>query len=333
MRIDATAFPHTMRTAALTALGILSIGSAVGGSLEIQAKIPLPNCKGRIDHLAIDAVHHRLFIAELGNDTVAVIDVDQRRLERRLEGLNEPQGIAYFAPLQRVYVAEGGDGTVRAYDAVSLEQVATTRLAGDADNVRVDSAARLVYVGYGDGALAVLDPESLHRRRDIPLKAHPESFQLSPVDGNIYVNVPDAKQVAVVDRKSGRQVASWPATKWAANYPMAIDEQKQSVLSVFRKPARIVRYATRDGAVVAESDVCVDADDVFVDAKRRRIYVICGEGAVDVLDRETLERIERVITTPGARTGLYSAATELLFVAARAEGGHDAAVWILKPVD
>ncbi|HEU5137994.1 MAG TPA: hypothetical protein VFU13_22815 [Steroidobacteraceae bacterium] len=140
-----------------------------------------------------------------------------------------------------------------------------------------------MYIGYGEGALAVLDPESLDRLGDIPLKGHPESFQLSPVDGSIYVNVPDAKQIAVVDRKVGRQIASWPATKWAANYPMAIDEHNQSVLSVFRKPARMVR---------------------------------CG-----------------VPTTPGSRTGLYSTATDVLFVAARAEGGQDAAVWVLKPTD
>ena len=322
-----------MRIIVLAALGLLTIGSAWGGTLELQAKIPLPNCKGRIDHLAFDAEHRRLFVAELGNDSVAVVDVDQRRLVHRFEGLKEPQGIAYFAPLQRVYVAEGGDGMVRAFDATGFKQIGTLKLAGDADNVRVDSNAKRVYVGYGDGALAVLDPESLERLGDIPLKGHPESFQLSPIDASIYVNVPDAKQVAVVDRKAGRQVAAWPATRWAANYPMAIDEQNQSILSVFRRPARLVRYLTRDGAVAAEVEVCDDADDVFVDVKRKRVYVTCGEGAVDVLDRDTLKRIDRFPTVPGARTGLYSAAADVLFVAARAEGGHDAAVWVLKPKD
>jgi DNA-binding beta-propeller fold protein YncE len=319
--------------AVLVAMGPLTAGSATGGSLELQAKIPLPNCKGRIDHLAFDADHGRLFVAELGNDTVAVIDVDKRRLEQRLAGVKEPQGIAYFAPLQRLYVAEGGDGTVRAYDATTFKQIATTKLAGDADNIRIDPVARRLYVGYGDGALAVLDPESLTRTGDIPLKAHPESFQLSPMDGRIYVNVPDAKEIAVVDQKAGRQVASWPATKWTANYPMAIDEVGQSVLSVFRKPARVARYSIRNGDVSTGVEACGDADDVFVDAKRKRVYVICGEGAVDTLDRDTLQRIEKFSTSPGARTGLYSTAADLLFVAARAEGDLEATVWILKPRD
>jgi DNA-binding beta-propeller fold protein YncE len=314
-------------------MGLSALGSAAGGTLELQGKIPLPNCKGRIDHLAFDVDHRRLFVAELGNDTVAVVDVDGRRLERRLEGFKEPQGIAYFAPLQRLYVAEGGDGTVRAYDVTRWKQIATTRLAGDADNLRIDPVAKRLYVGYGNGALAVLDPGSLDRLADIPLNAHPEGFQLSPVDGRIYVNVPDAKEIAVVDRQAGRQVASWPATNWASNYPMAIDDHGESVLSIFRRPAQMARYSIKDGAVSAHAEVCGDADDVFEDLERQRVYVICGEGAVDIFDRETLRRIDKFSTAPGARTGLYSPAAHLLFVAARAGGGREAAVWILKPAD
>jgi len=322
-----------MRAATLSAFAFLAMGSAAAGTLDIQGKVPLPGCKGRIDHLAFDPERRRLFVAELGNNTVAVIDVDKRQLDRRLDGHDEPQGIAYFAPLNRIYVADGGDGTVRSYDATTFKLATSVKLSGDSDNVRIDPVAKRVYVGYGDGALAVLDPDTLQHIGDIPLKAHPESFQLSSADDHIYVNVPDARQIAVVDRKSGRQVASWPARIWLSNYPMAIDEESQSVLSVFRVPARIARYSTKDGTVLAEVEACGDADDVFVDARRNLAYVVCGQGVVDVLDRKTLKRIDRIPTAPGARTGLYSAAADVLFVAARAEGGHEAAVWILKPGD
>jgi hypothetical protein len=321
-----------MHATALAALGLSTIGMATGATLELQAKIPLTGGKGRIDHLAFDPQHRRLFVAELGNDTVAIIDVDRGRIERRLEGLSEPQGIAYFAPRNRLYVAEGGDGTVRAYDAGSYSQVARIKLAGDADNVRIDSNATHVYVGYGDGALAILDPDSLDLVGNIPLKGHPESFQLSRHDERIYVNVPDANEVAVVDRKAGKQVASWPTTKWSANYPMAIDERSQTLLSVFRQPARIARYAAQDGSVSSEAEICGDADDVFIDTKRDRVYVICGEGLVQSLDRE-FKNIARFPTSAGARTGLFSPDADLLFVAARAAGGHDAAIWVLKPVN
>jgi len=162
------------------------------------------------------------------------------------------------------------------------------------------------------------------------LKAHPESFQLSPRDGLVYVNVTRAQEIAVIDLGQARQVGAWPLTKWSSNYPMALDDDGNSALSVFRRPARIARFTTSNGSMTADVETCGDADDVFVDEKRDRVYVICGEGVVDVLDRKTLRRIERFPTIAGARTGLWTTG-DFLFVAARSTGHDDAAVWILKP--
>jgi len=323
-----------MRCASLAVLGFLFAGfHATAATFELEARIPLPDCKGRIDHLALDPDHQRLFIAELGNNSVAVVDLGKQRFERRLEGFDEPQGIAYFAPLQRLYVASGGDGSVRAYDATDFKPVGGVRLSGDADNLRIDPVEKRLYVGFGNGALAALDLHSLGLKGMVVLKTHPESFQLSPVDGRIFVNLPDAREIAVVDRATLHQVVSWPVGKWAANYPMAIDASASSVIAVFRNPHRIVRYSMTSGFVSADAEVCGDADDMFVDAKRNRLYVICGSGAIDILDRETLRHIDRFPTSPGARTGLYSAEADTLYVAARAEGGHEAAVWVLKPTN
>ena len=312
-------------------IGLAAAGSSPAATLELEARIALPDCKGRIDHLAYDSGRERLFVAELGNNSVAVVSVKQRKLERRLEGFEEPQGIAFFSALQRFYVANGGDGSIGAYDAGSLDLLSGRKLGGDADNIRIDATARRIYVGYGEGALAVLDAATLKLIADIPLKGHPESFQLYPDDARVYVNVPDAHQVAVVDINTQRQIATWPADRWGANYPMAIDAINQSVLTVFRRPAMIARYSMKDGTVKASAEISGDADDVFVDEKRSRVYVICGEGVVDVLDRASLKRIDRVTTSLGARTGLFSGDADTLFVAARAAGGDDAAIWVFKP--
>src|SRR5689334_1506626 len=317
-----------MRAAIFLSAGLLATSLASAATLELEAKIPLPGSQGRIDHLCFDDERRRLFVAELGNGSVAVLDFDHHRLERRLTGLEEPQGVACFAPQHRLYVAEGG-GTVRAYDSATLEPVATTKLGDDADNLRIDRVRARLVVGYGE-ALALLDAGTLKRIANIPLKAHPESFQLSPRDGLVYVNVPRAQEIAVIDLGQARQVGAWPLTKWSSNYPMALDDDGNSALSVFRRPARIARFTTSNGSMTADVETCGDADDVFVDEKRDRVYVICGEGVVDVLDRKTLRRIERFPTIAGARTGLWTTG-DFLFVAARSTGHDDAAVWILKP--
>jgi hypothetical protein len=319
-----------MRAALLMLLGALSISPASGADLELQAKISLAGGHGRIDHMAFDPVSRRLFVAELGNGSVAIIDVDHHRLERRIAGLSEPQGIAYFAPLQRLYVTEGGDGGVRAYDARGYQELKRIKLSGDADNIRVDLRAQRLYVGYGDGGVAVLKPDSLEVLGDIRLKAHPESFQLSTSDGRIYVNVPDSHSIAVADSSTGDQVSSFE-TKWGGNYPLAIDEESQTLLTVFRKPPRLARYSSKDGSILRDVATCADADDVFLDARRKRLYVVCGQGVIDIFENGTLKLIRRLTTSPGARTGLYSSEADLLFIAVPARTGNDAAVWVWSP--
>jgi hypothetical protein len=88
-----------------------------------------------------------------------------------------------------------------------------------------------------------------------------------------------------------------------------------------------------DGAALATAEVCGDADDLFFDAKRSRVYVSCGEGVVDVLEaQETgFRRLARIPTEPGARTALFSAEQDRLFVAVRASPVEPAGIWIFRP--
>jgi DNA-binding transcriptional regulator YbjK len=88
-----------------------------------------------------------------------------------------------------------------------------------------------------------------------------------------------------------------------------------------------------DGSLIASPDICGDADDLFVDAKRRRVYVSCGEGFLDVLDsaQGTYRRVARIATVPGARTSLFVPEMDRLMLAARASGNEPAAIWVSQP--
>jgi hypothetical protein len=89
----------------------------------------------------------------------------------------------------------------------------------------------------------------------------------------------------------------------------------------------------QDGAAVVSVDLCADTDDMFVDAKRRRVYVSCGDGFLDIFDtREgAYRRIARIATVPGARTSLFVPEMDRLFLAARAAPKEPAAVWVFMP--
>jgi len=171
--------------------------------LMLDAKIPLGQVSGRIDHLAIDAKRQRLFVAELGNNSLGVVDLAAGKVLRRITGLSEPQGVAYVPFTDSILVANAGDGSVRVLRGEDLTRISRLELGNDADNVRVDAAHKRVLVGYGKGALAVIDPGSLSKTADIRLKAHPEGFQIDETGTEVFVNVPGAREIVVADLATG----------------------------------------------------------------------------------------------------------------------------------
>ena len=123
--------------------------------LQLEAKIPLGKVRGRIDHMAIDLARQRLFVAELGNDTVGIVDLKKQEVIQTIGGLKEPQGIGYVPSLDALYVANAGDGSVRVFSGADYAAAGRIDLGEDADNIRVDSATSQIVVGYGSGGLAV----------------------------------------------------------------------------------------------------------------------------------------------------------------------------------
>jgi YVTN family beta-propeller protein len=307
--------------------------AADSAPLIIEGKIPLGDISGRIDHLAFDPARQRLYVAELGNNSVGVVDLKTKRVLQTVRGFDEPQGVGYEPVTDTIYVANGGDGSVRMISGADFKPLGAITLRSDADNVRVDPVANRVYVGYGEGVIAVIDPAKRQRLADIPLKGHPESFQLEPKGQRIFVNVPDAGHIAIRSRDVHAPAAEWPTGSLRANYPMAVDAANHRVIVVYRRPARLQAYDWTSGREMADIETCADSDDVFVDSGRHRLYVICGEGFVDALNESAngYTRAGRLATSSGSRTGLFATELDRLFIAVRTASSEPAAIWILRP--
>lgn len=299
--------------------------------LVVEATIPLPDVAGRIDHLALDTGRHRLFVAALGNGSVEVVDLAREKVSGRIGGLSEPQGLAMSPALDQVAVATGGDGALRFYSADTLALLEMIKLGDDADNARLDSATGHLVVGYGAGALALIDPATRKVLRTIALPAHPEGFQLS--GSQAYVNLPGKGKIAVADLNAGRVIATWPTGGRQMNFPLAVDRTTGDIAVVYRLPSRLVTYDAKTGAERQALPTCGDADDLFFDARRARAYVVCGSGQVDVFARRQgrLAPLARIRTSPGARTGFFSPDPDRLYVAMRAVGGRPAGILVLRP--
>ena len=305
----------------------LGVAQPPPGSLRLEREIPLPGVDGRIDHMAADVAGQRVFVAALGNGTLEVVDVAQGKRTDEIKGLKEPQGVAYVASNGAVYVAGGGDGTVRSFDSRTLKPLHEVTLGDDADNLRYDAAHEQVLAGYGKGAIAVLGLD-LARKANFPLPVHPESFQLTPDGRHLAVNLPDNHSIGLIDLTSQAVNPEWAHPMGTANFAMAVDRTIQRLLIPCRKPPRLQVVNAQTGHITSWlAAVGDDADDIFIDETLRMVYVIEGPGLVNVLYirfGDALVTRAKVPTAPGARTGLYVPEWHKLLVAAPRRGTTDA---------
>ena len=327
-RIAALLFLH------LLLYPLLAMGQA-WSPLTLKTTIQLPNAKGRMDHLGVDIKGRRLFLAEIGNGGVEAIDLANGKSLHMLTGFGEPQGIYFDPGANRLYVASGDDGNVKIFDGTSYALLVTAQFSSDADNLRWDPRTSRVIVGYGgeksvggkavaprgergigDGALAFVD-EAGNKGQEISVDAHPESFQLEKTGGTrVFVNVPDRHEIQVGDLVKGAIIAHWPVS-CTDNFPMALDEAHHRLFIGCRIPAKMQVIDTDTGKAVESVDIPGATDDLFYDAARGRIYVLGGEGYVDVYQHNNADNYTRIARVPapvGSRTGLFVPDLNELFV-------------------
>ena len=332
---------------------LLAVALVLSGNLRAQEKsglektsplvltgsIPLPNVQGRIDHMSIDP-KGRLFISALGNNSEEVIDLAAGTRARTIAGIPRPQGVVYCADVNKLFVGSD-EGKLYIYDANTFDLISSIEYGDDVDNLRYDAAKKQVYVGYGSGATAaigIVDATTNQRLpKEFKVGAHPESFQLESEGPNIYVNVPDLKQVAVINRNTGA-ISRWPIA-YDSNFPMALDEGGHRLFVATRSPARLLVLDTTTGHVVGEFPCVQGSDDLFFDGARKRIYITGGEGYISVFQQDGSQRYRLAAKIPsglGARTSGYFGkgrkGFDLFYVAvpARANAGAEVLIYTLQ---
>src|SRR6266480_3499192 len=267
--------PFLLHGAFLVAFCIcMTVARAEEGTFQLKQTISLPGVEGRIDHMALDASGERLFVCAFGNNTVEVLDLHKGERIHSITGLGAPQGIAYIPELNRIFVANDKGGICKIYDGKTFEAVGELDFKDDADNVRYDHATKQIYIGFGSGGITIVNAPDGKQIGSIKLSAHPEAFELDKTSKRIFVNVPNSRHVAVIDRDKSEVVATWKTDLAFANFPMALDEANHRLFVGCRLPSKLVVLNTESGDVVAKIDISGDPDDVFYDSKRHRIYAI-----------------------------------------------------------
>lgn len=293
--------------------------------LILRQNIPLSNVSGRIDHIDVNLKDQVLYIAALGNNSLEAVDLKTGKTLRSIKGLDEPQGVAYIPQKNEVIVANGGNGECNFYNAGNFQETASVDLGSDADDVRYDSISKKIYVGYGSGGVAIIDAIDHKKIGDIKLPGHPEGFQLDQQLGKLFVNVPGAGEIDVVNLQTLSVVDKWK-TKYNANFPMAVDESHHIVFIGYRHPGKLVAMNAGTGKIISETDLVGDTDDLFFDEHNSKIYASGGGGSVNVFDfdRATFKKSANIPVRDGARTSLLIPSFNLFVLAERAGGGKGA---------
>ena len=292
--------------------------------LRLESQIPLAGVHGRIDHLSYDAAGHRLFVAALGDNSVEIVDLAKKTRLQSIAGLDEPQGVAYISSLGRLVVAGGGTGDCVFYDG-RFTELGRIALRDDADNIRYDPATKMLYVGYGKGGIAVIDPAIIKQLSNLPLKGHPESFQFDD-SGRLLINIPDRSEIVLAGQAALNIRDHWKNIDASANFPMALDKQGSRLFVGYRHPAEVKALDCRTGAVLATLPCVGDADDMFYDEADSLLLVTGGDGYIDIFRNDKL--INHIPTRKGARTSLWLPAEKRLIVAVPERRGEEAAIWV-----
>ena len=308
--------------------------------LILSGSVPMEGVKGRFDHFA--SGQGQVFISALGNNTVEVISIFGGTVEHTITGVPGPQGVAYSPEANKLFVASE-KGKLYIYDAVAFNLITTIDFPGGADNLRYDAATKRVYVGCGDdektSAIAVVDAMTNQRIDEYKLGGEPESFQLEKSGPNIYVNIPDLKQIAVINRDT-KVITRWPLTGLLMNFPMALDEADHRLFVGIREPPRLGVFDTTSGHTVAMLPSVADSDDLYYDAEHKRVYMPGGEGFIYVFqmkDPDHFQLLAKVPTALGGRTAGYfgrqGKGMHRFFLAIPAGAGHSAEMRIYTVQD
>ena len=298
--------------------------------------IPLPHVSGRIDHLSIDLKNHRLFISALGYNSVIVLDLKKEKIIHRISWLEHPQGVLYIPKLNKLFISTAGDGKLFVYNAANYQLEKTIDFGDDADNLRYDSVSGIVYVGYGSGGLGLVNAKNNRLIKKIPLDGHPEAFSINRQDSLVYVNIPDARELATISLKTGKVINKTSFISNFGNFPMDIDPVHHRLFVGYRFPPRLKVLNSRTMKIITTLKIDRDADDIYYDAQKKQIYISCGGGYLEVIRQETPDTYklqDRIKTAEGARTSLYVPQQKYFYLAVPKSEHNSAQIRIYQHKD
>ena len=312
--------------------------------LRLVQTIPVPNVKGRIDHMDVDVKGKRLFVAGLENSSLEVVDLQAGKWLRSIPGFKKTQGVAYVGSLNKVFVASGDDGMLRVFRGDTLGLLDAIKLELGPNRVAYDPNGKILYVGYGGkdagkdyGEVGIIDAKTDKHVADIKVDAHPAELLLDQSGKTLFVFVSATSKIQVVDTSKREVVSTWPLSS-QRNGDGAFDEKTHRLFIGTRTPPQMIVVDSQTGKEIANLPTVEGMDGVYFDAGRKRVYVSGGRDqdvgyifAYQQKDVDHYETIAKIPTRSGAGTSFWSPELNRYYVAAPAHDKGEAAILVFEP--
>ncbi len=301
--------------------------------LVLLQTIPVPGIQGGFNHMSVDAARQRLFAAASTNKTLEIIDLKEAKPWRSLAG-ERPAAARYAPEFDQLYVTRGQ--SVAIYDGKTYALIATIDIGSSLDELQYDARAKRLYAGCmspGKTGVAVISIPDGKLLGMIVLPGKPQGIAVDRAGVKLFANMPDLRQVAVMDGERRVLLTTWQLNPGLANVPIGLDDANHRLFVGTRHPAQVLVLNANTGDLVAAVDSNADADDLFYDAAQKRIYVSCGEGYIAVIEQTDADRyrlLTSVQTADGARTSVFSKPLNRLYVAAPSRGERPAEVRVFE---
>jgi DNA-binding beta-propeller fold protein YncE len=306
-------------------------------SLKLIKTIPLKGAPGRLDHMALDNKNDRLFVANLSNNSLDIIDLKAGKLVKQIPGQNKIQGIAYAPELDRIYVGNGVSNVCNVFDGWDYKLIKSIDFP-DADNVRYNPRTGLVYIEHAKDkyGLTAFDAKTFEVKADIKLPGRPQAFQLATKQPRLYLNCLDPSRVVMVDTDRNVIMKVHPLKLADKGYPVAIDEDNHRLFIGCREKPVVLILDSESGKEITSVPIPKDIDDLCYDAKHKRLYASCGEGILSVIrqrDADQYETLENIPTVKLARTCIYDPVADRLYLGIpRQEGKEGPEIHVYQPI-
>jgi DNA-binding beta-propeller fold protein YncE len=307
--------------------------------LHLIGKFTMPvSVQGKFDHLGIDQKGGRLFVAAESAHQVLVFDLNSGKYLRSIAGIQIPHAIFVREDLNRIFITDGGAGTLRIYDGRTYALVKAIPLKVDADSIGYDPATHLLYIDNGGGdahetfsMLSIVDTTRSAKVADVKIDGDTlEAMALEKSTPKMYVNNAAKNQVTELDRKNRSILASWPVTMGKRNVAMALDEAGHR-LFVASRSGTVSVFDTGTGKELISLPIGNGVDDLAFDSASKRLYAPCGsDGLIYVYQQRSKDLytlIGKVPSGPRGKNALLDRQLGRYFVIVPPQGSTPGAVY------